>query len=176
MFEFTNAVQQMLINTPWWVYILFFYLVFKGFIATRSRVVPFKKLFILPLVLLVLSIYGLLNVLNPSISNISFWALALFLGGALGWFQVHRQELLFDKRSHLVKISGTWSVLFLILIIFISKYYFDYSIAINPDAIHHLWFKLTFLGISGICNGLLLGRLLAYLEKMRKAIHTELSI
>ncbi len=174
MSEWSTTIWPMLENTPWWVYLIFVLLVIRGVKASRPQLVSLRKLFIMPFILLIGSLYMLLGAVTPSLVNIMVWLICLFIGGALIFMQIQRQTLQFDKKRHLVKTSGTWTVLILILLIFFSKYYFDYTLAVDPQEIHHLIFRLSLCGISGLCNGLIMVRLICYLIKMRQAEHMEL--
>ncbi len=164
----------MLQNTPWWVYLIFCLLVVKGLKSTRPQLISLKRLCFLPLLLLIVSIYGLVVVVPPSTGSIGFWLFGVVVGSVLGCIQIQRQPLIFDKKRHLVQTSGTWSILILILLIFFSKYYFNYTLAVNPLEIHHIVFRLSLLGASGLCNGLLFGRLSGYFIKMNQSEHVDL--
>ena len=174
MTEFKSTVWPMLQNTPWWVYVILVLLVVRGVKASRPRLISLRKLCILPIVLLAVSLYMLFIETVPSLITIGVWLLCLFIGGVLIFLQIQRQTLQFDKKRHLVKTSGTWTVLILILLIFFSKYYFDYTLSVEPQEIHHLIFRLSLYGLTGLCNGLIIGRLVCYLIKMRRAEHVEL--
>ena len=174
MSEWSTQIWTMLQNTPWWVYLVFVLLLVRGVKASRPRLISLRRLCILPIVLLGVSLYVLLVVVTPGSATIGAWLFCLFIGGVLSFIQIERQTLVFDKKRHLVKTSGTWTVLILILLIFFSKYYFDYTLTIDPQEIHHLIFRLSLCGVSGLCNGLIIGRLVCYLIKMRQAEHVDL--
>ena len=169
-----TVIWPMLANTPWWVYLIFAYLIVKGIKASRPRLLPIKRLVILPIVLLGFSIYGLVEVVAFNPINGGIWFVCLLIGAVLGHVQIRQQKLVFDKKSHLVQTPGSWSMLILILVIFLSKYYFAYSLAIHPAEVQHLIFRVSLLGISGLCNGLLLGRLGCFFYKMWQAEHVPL--
>ena len=88
--------------------------------------------------------------------------LALGLGVALGFWQVYQLDLQVDKKQKLLHLPGSWITLVLILIIFGSKFYFGYTIAIDPEIIYTPGFSLAAMVISGLCTGMLLGRVGCY--------------
>jgi len=169
-----TAIWQALTHTPWWVYLLFFALLKVGFDALKVRVIPLKKLIVLPMVFLVLSINTLITSVQINPSTLSAYSLSLLLGSLGGWLLVRKLDLKFDKRRGLVKLPGTWTTLILIMIIFSSKYYFGYAKAIDPTRVQDTLFEITMLSVSGISTGLFLGRLICYLLKKRRAPHTDL--
>ena len=56
MNDLSIVIQQTLIHTPWWVYLLLAYLIFIGIKARKPSTVSIYKLAILPVVFLSLSI------------------------------------------------------------------------------------------------------------------------
>ena len=175
MSDWNAVIEPMLKNTPWWVYLIFCLLVAKGIKSSRPQLISLKRLCLLPLLLLVLSIYVILALVSPSMGSIGFWFFWACIGGVGGYMQIQRQHLLFDKKRHLVQTSGTWSILILILLIFFSKYYFDYTLAMDPQTIHHVVFRSALLGFTGLFNGLLFGRFTGYFLKMQQSKHIDLN-
>lgn len=161
-------------GTPWWVYALLVYLLWVGIRAARPRVVALKKLLILPIIFTLLSLHTLLTSVVLSPLTIGAWAVALLVGGAIGYAQISRQTLQVDRARGLLRVPGSWSVLVLIVIIFASKYYFGYSLSIDPQRAHHWPFALSLLAVSGICTGLLIGRFTCYRQRFKNLPSTPL--
>jgi hypothetical protein len=170
-----QAMTQALIHTPWWVFVLFFYLLVRGYKASQTRVVALKKLFILPIILILLSLHSLLVNIPLSVFNVMVWAFALLAGVLLGCYQMLNQRLSFDKTKQWVKLPGSWFTFILILIIFASKYYFGYEMAANPHILTNFKFAITMLVVLGVCSGLFVGRLVFYVYRYRHSAHTDLS-
>lgn len=169
-----DAIWQALKNTPWWVFFLFFYLMKVGLDATKTTVVSLKKLFILPIVFLVVSINTLVTSVQVNALTLGTYLFSLFCGVVGGWILVKNFNLQFDKRRGLVKLPGSWITLILILVIFLAKYYFGYSLATDPTKAEDTIFEISMLSVSGACTGLFLGRLSNYLYKRRLASHQDL--
>jgi hypothetical protein len=55
----TAMLQQLLINTPVWVWGLLAFLIFRGMLASVGRETGIRRLFIIPLVMLGLSMHGI---------------------------------------------------------------------------------------------------------------------
>ena len=83
-----NMIWETLTHTPWWVYLLFFYLLKIGYDATKTRVVSLRKLFILPTIFLAISINTLLTSFYLSPATIIFYLISLLLGVCAGWLLV----------------------------------------------------------------------------------------
>lgn len=162
-----NSIQQIIIGTPWWVYALFIYLIWIGIIASKTRVVSLKKLFIVPIIFGFISIHTLVTSFQMSALTITTWSGAIVLGTLLGWIQIHRYTLKIDKIHHLVQVPGTWSTLIFILIIFATKYYFGYELAVDPKLAEQSLFEFSMLAISGVFTGLFIGRLICYLYRFK---------
>jgi hypothetical protein len=159
-----GVIWQTVIHTPWWVYLLLVYLIIVGLKASKSRIIPFWKIFVLPTIFLSISIQNLTTIENIEYLSISSWIVAMLVGSLFGWWQVKRLDIKIDKKSSLIQIPGSWDTLLVILIIFVAKYYFGYEKATNPVLVAQLNFKVSMLVLSGMCTGLFLGRLLGYMS------------
>lgn len=169
-----EMIWEALVHTPWWVYLLFFYLLKVGFDATKTRVVSQKKLLILPIVFLALSLSTLLNSLHSTTPILLLYLLSLSFGTGGGWLLVRNTNLQFDQKKKLVKVPGSWTPLILIMTIFGTKYALRYSLAVDPALADNRNFAILILGISGLCTGLLIGRVSCFLLRKHKASHIEL--
>lgn len=142
--------------------------------SIKTHIVPLQKLFILPLIFSVLSISSFVTDLTPSGLSMGAWIVTSLIGAFIGWDFVKRLEIKVDKKQHLIEIQGTWSPLAIMLIIFASKYYFGYQLAVKPFLSEDVTFQLGMVSISGFCVGLLLGRLLCFLNRFRRDAHVNL--
>ena len=154
-------------QTPWWVYVLLAYLIRMGLLATQTRIISFKKLLILPLLLSYFSVQTLMTSYVINNTTISTALIALLLGLVLGYWQVFRLQLKTDKNHFLLQVPGTWSTLVIILMIFCTKFYFHYQLAARPDVINQLLFMLSFLAISIFCCGFFIGKVLCYFYRLQ---------
>lgn len=170
-----NAIWAAATQTPWWVYVLFIYLVIKGINASKLRVVSFIKLTILPLIFIALSVHTLMTAFNINATVIVVWILSIALGSVFGWILICRHHFKVDRKKLLIQIPGSWLTLILILAIFVSKYYFGYQISSDPSLVHHTGFKFSMLSISGVCTGLFVGRLLCYFYQLKTGESVDLT-
>ena len=170
-----NSIWQTLINTPWWVYLLLAYLIKVGIQASKTRTVELKKLFIIPTVFTLISIHTLLYSFAIDALTILTWFAAILTGMVLGWIQIYQYKLKIDKKNGLIQIPGTWSTLIIIMIIFITKYYFGYELAIDPALAQQSTFEMSALLISGICTGFFIGRLICYFYRFQTSRSEDLT-
>jgi len=170
-----TAISQIISGTPTWVYIIFVVLILLGIKASKTSVVPIQKLCILPILFTYMSVHTLLVSFAINTISVSTWIVATLIGVALGWMQVASYQLKVDKAHWLVKVPGTWSVLIFILLIFVTKYYFGYELAADPQLKQHLAFELLMLLVSGGLTGLFIGKLGCFLYRLYTEEQTDLS-
>lgn len=172
-----DAILTALTHTPTWVYVLFALLIWIGIKASKPRVMPLKKLLILPAIFIYMSTHTLLTSFAIHLFDVSIWMGAILLGMIIGWFEIFRNHarIRVDKQQNLIQVPGSWMTLALIIIIFASKYYFSYELDVDPALADQTWFEYSMLSVSGICTGILIGRALCYLYKYQNSSHTALS-
>lgn len=158
-------IWEIALQTPWWVYALFVYLMYVGVKASRPSELPLKVLFIIPIIFTYMSVHTLLVSFKVDGSSVSIWATSILVGTFLGYLQIFRVKLTVDREKGLIRVPGTWSTLIIIFIIFATKYYFGYELAVDPALASNTIFEFTALGVSGLCTGMFIGRLICYLHR-----------
>lgn len=169
-----QLLLEFLKGTPWWVFVLFFYLMFIGFGAVKPSVVSLIKLAILPVLFTALAIHTLIVSFSINSTAILLLAAGLLLGSLVGLLIASGKDYKVDRQHLLILMPGNWSTLILILLIFASKYYFGYALSANPMIIHNLNFEIIMLIVSGICTGLFIGRFICYLYHFLTAPSVDL--
>ena len=136
-----EAIQQTLLNTPWWVYLLFAYVVFVGIKAKQGGVVPFRRLLIMPIVLTFLSFHTLLTMTIWRGSLILAFIFALAAGVFWTCQLVCRKKIKVDKKKYLLDLPGSYFTLILVFLIFAVKYYIGMRMGMNPQVATHISFQ-----------------------------------
>jgi Family of unknown function (DUF6622) len=157
-------------GTPWWVYVLFIYLIYIGVQAMKPQKISINKLFILPLLFLAWSIYGI-------IAHFASWMdpFAWLIAGIGGFFcgeNLAPKKLRADRKKLIAQIPGSSITLILVVAIFILKYFFGYYRAthdMTSSGVH-----IASLIVSGVVAGIFIGRTRATLVKFSKAKHENL--
>lgn len=174
MQNYWNAIVDIANGIPWWVYVLFFYLLSIGLRATKTNVISLKRLFVLPILLVAMSIHTLLTAVQFNFFNVAIWVITLIIGIYAGWQQVHARKMRVDKKQLLFEVPGTWSTLILIMLIFVVKFFFGYELAVNPNLVQNVLFVFSMLATSGLFTGFFVGRLVAYLRHLKTEPHVDL--
>ena len=157
-----EAILKILVHTPWWVYVVFSYLMFIGVRSLKTRVVPFWLTILFPLVITPISLTILTRSMRGILLDFVIFALALFALGYLGYFLTSRQDVVVDRTSKNISIPGSWVTLFYVMIIFFTKYYFNYTRAVHPHLLTEDWFRKMLIVFSGMTLGYLWGRFARY--------------
>ena len=156
MFE---TIYEFAINTPWWVYLILAYLIFIGIRAGRPGFISLKRAVIIPVAFTILSIYTLLSAVQPTVLNITIWIIALLVGTLIGLIQMKFSRLKIDRERRLIWTEGNWTLLVVFILIFATKYYFDYQISVMPHIAEHPIFIYSLLTSSAILTGWFIGRI-----------------
>ncbi|MBU2701302.1 membrane-associated HD superfamily phosphohydrolase [Sporomusaceae bacterium BoRhaA] len=165
-----ERIWQIAIHTPVWVYLLLIYLIIVGIKASKTRVTKLQRIFTIPTILAVMSVNTLMVTITVvDYLIVSSWIIAILIGILLGWWQVKRLGIRVDKKRLLIQIPGTWSTMYIIIAIFVTKYYFGYEQATDPIFAEQLGLKVSMLAVSGVCTGLFIGRLIGYLYHFKNS-------
>lgn len=159
MFE---AIKQILIQTPWWVYLLLYVLIQRGIAASKTQVVPFVKMAIIPLIFTGLSIYTIVANLSVNALHMGTWIMAIIVGSLIGWRMLQNTLIRVDRNKQLIEIPGSWRTLILILVIFCFKYFFGYLMGARPSILQNVIFDEAMILVSGVCSGMFVGNFIRY--------------
>lgn len=157
---------EILHGTPWWVYLLFVFLVLIGLRATRPRWVSLRQLMTLPLIFMALNVSWLSERLQGQYYHLIFWVAGLLFGMAFGWVLVRHWKIDIEKRRQALYLPATWSSFILILLFFSIRYFFNYNYEVYPQAGPHLFLADSI--ISGVMTGVVIGRSLQLYGKYLK--------
>ena len=147
-------VVYILKSTPFYVYLLFIYLMFIGIKATKPRVVLYPiKLFIIPLVFLAFFIKQL-NRIEDLLLVFVLITISIFIN--LKLFKPPPVQI----ENNISIIPGSWQPLFIIIVIFSIKYLFGYMRTVRPDLAQA--YEIRELIISSLMIGMTLSRALFY--------------
>jgi hypothetical protein len=158
---------QIFSGAPWWVYVLLIYLVSIGIQATKPRVMPIKRVVLLPLFFAAWSFYALYEKLSLGFpSLLIYWVICLALGAYLGMKEVHAWQFQKDRQKGMITIPGNYSTLILILLIFVLKFFWGYFYTTHTQISYGIYLADT--ATSAFVTGFFVGRagffLKAYLK------------
>jgi len=156
------TIMMIITNTPVYVWAIFIYLMTMGCIATKTRTIWVPKLFIIPVVLTILKWHKLLSV--SILWTVAPWILGLNLGITKALLN-KKMECLTAKNS--IQLPGSYTTLFMFLILFIAKYSLGFLQSINPAMSTTYANMDTF--ITFLFAGYSLGKAGAYTSRFLKA-------
>ncbi|MBI5346495.1 MAG: hypothetical protein HZB76_05075 [Chlamydiae bacterium] len=159
---------------PWFAWLLFFYVILKGVKALRPQVLSIKKVFVVPLIFVVLGINGLMMKQNLTFLHVAIWMGMFTISAYLIWRHMRPLKVQSDKQKGLIQLPANASTLVLLLSFFVSKFTFGFLSATHPELKANLFFYLSDIMISGLVCGLSFGRLISLLMKFFKSSHVDL--
>ena len=145
-------LQQILSNTPVWVWVLLAFLVQRGVQASRDREVNLRTLLILPLMMLGLSLNSLAQHYSLTSWPVMLWGGTMLL---TGWVvaQRMRPEQMERISADQFRLQGSWMPLVLMMAIFVGKYVESVALAIVPA----LGQQTAYVAVSSLFFGVLNG-------------------
>ena len=115
-------LSQIFKHTPHWVFALFLVLLVYGISQRRARNVTRFRLFVLPAVMLTLSLIGVFTGFGPKPAALLTWAIGVGVVVAAGQRRVRAHESQSVRDGARYAIPGSWVPLALMMTIFVLKY------------------------------------------------------
>ena len=151
-------LQQILIHTPVYVWAILAVLVWRGTAALRDREMKVRSLFIVPAVMLVLSLQDVGSKFGSSGLAYAAWAAAAAATALLVW-KSGRSRTAPGSAPGSVIVRGSWVPLAMMMAIFFTKYAASVLLAVLPHARQDALFAAGVCALFGVFNGCFLGRL-----------------
>lgn len=151
-------LQQILIHTPVYVWAILAVLVWRGTAALRDREMKVRSLFIVPAVMLVLSLQDVGSKFGSSGLAYAAWAAAAAATALLVW-KSGRGRTAPGSAPGSVIVRGSWVPLAMMMAIFFTKYAASVLLAVLPHARQDVLFAAGVCALFGVFNGCFLGRL-----------------
>jgi hypothetical protein len=159
-------LSQILTHTPLYVWAILAFLVMRGLDATREREVTTRKLCIIPLVMLALSLNDIAGKFGANALPVAAWTCGAGIA-ALVAMRVGAARVVAPGAAGSVRLRGSWAPLALMMAVFCTKYAVAVAIAMAPHARHDAAFVAAVCGLYGFFNGCFLGRLALDLAAVR---------
>lgn len=151
-------LQQILANTPHWVWLLLLALLGLGLSQAITRTASLKRVAILPLAMIGLSLYGSVTAFGADPQVLLVWLCACGLMTALAVRQALPEAARYDPATRRFTLPGSWLPLLLILGIFVTKYVVGAVTAMQPALARDASFGLGFSALYGGFSGVFLAR------------------
>ncbi|EKT63277.1 hypothetical protein [Providencia burhodogranariea] len=152
------TLMDIISQTPVFVWVILAWLIYRGINALQDREILLKRLFLLPLVFLILAGSA---VAGQGELALVFMLPGLLVGGLIGRFCARRsQPLRAGSKPGSVIRPGSYSTLLLILFAFFTKFALISYGATHPKVQKQWLYNSVFGGISGVTAGLFWGLIL----------------
>lgn len=159
---------NILAHTPIWVLVLFAALLALGLMQTRSRSVSLTRAMVLPVAMLMLSIYGVLAAFGANPLPIGLWLIAGLISASVTARLGRSDAIFWHRESKRLSVPGSWWPLALMMAIFTIKYVAGAATAINPTITGSTVFIVTSCALYGALSGALCGRAIPLWQASRE--------
>jgi len=161
------VVIEALREAPWWGYVLFAYLVMRGFRVRRPRLLSPARMAVLPAILLFWGGWRLATQFPLSSLMLGAWVICMVGGTACGAVLALDSPIRADRERGLLWHPGDALFLGLIPLFLVVKYVFGYVFEADPQLLQSPVFYLTETAVSGLVTGTFLGRFGVALHQYR---------
>ncbi len=161
----TRMILEILQRTPSWVWALLAALLALGASQLRTRRVPRRRLWLLPLALTVLGLVSTATSLAPAAPALAAWAAACVAGIGLGRRVPPPPGARWDAARSALLLPGSALPLLLMVALFLLRYVGSVSLLLHPQWRGDLSVALPMAAAYGGLAGTWLGRLLGLLRR-----------
>jgi hypothetical protein len=154
----TAMLQQIITHTPVYVWAILAVLVWRGLAALREREMTVRSLFIVPIIMLALSLQDVLMKFGSNTAALAVWAGAA-AGTALLVWKFGRSRTAPGSAPGNVIVRGSWVPLAMMMAVFFTKYAASVLLAILPQARQDVLVAAGVCALFGVFSGCFLGRL-----------------
>lgn len=151
-------LNQILSHTPLFVWAILAFLIFRGVIALRTRDVAMNKLFIIPVVMLALSLFDIAAKFGLGGIGFATWAVTGAATLALLYKFGAARVAPAATPGHVVVRGSAWPLV-LMMAIFLTKYVTSVAVAMQPHLRQDAAFSVAVCAMFGLFSGYFLGRL-----------------
>ena len=169
-------IVAILSHTPVWVWGLLAALLALGLAQTRHRRVAPPRLLWLPLALLSLGLWSMVQGFVALPAAAALWLLALAAGVALAAGRPPRAGAKWLPAEKRLALPGSWVPMLLIVVIFSLRYATNVGMALNPAWRSAPAVLLPLALLYGGLSGLFLGRALGLLKLTRSPLATRADV
>ncbi len=151
-------MSEIIKHTPVWVFIVFFTLLSLGLLQTKERDVNVNTVFLLPLAMIIFSLFGVYSVFGLSFLPISLWLLGLILTFVIGLKLAYPKHVSFSQKDRKLHIPGSKTPLIFMMTIFFTKYFVGFAYARNLPIVDEFMFLVILCLSYGVFSGVFLSR------------------
>ncbi|GEA31556.1 hypothetical protein [Clostridium diolis] len=154
-----NIISEVFSQTPFYVWVIFIYLLKRGIKASRDGELSLPKMFIMPSIFIIWGLEKLLT--NFSYIGISmiFYTICMCFGTLISYYLYSRYRNIYIKDGSLYK-TGSYLPITIMMTNFFAKYLLNVAMVVNPLLYSTLFFNILYSLLSGFSVGLFIGGIL----------------
>jgi len=162
-----KMLLELLLNTPLYVYWIFFSLLFVGLSQTKTRHVGLKRAVIIPFILIIASVYAIIHDFGISLFSTTIWIAGIVFVAALNKVVQNQREVIYIKEKKLFTIGGSFLPLFMMMLLFFTKYTVGVINANEMPLLHTSLFIAVVSLLYGVFSGMYLIRFVVLIQKIK---------
>ena len=124
---------QIFTNTPKWVWVILAVLLWAGLTQTLPRSASLRRITLLPLAMVGLSVYGTLSALGSGLDVLLAWSSAALVSATVVLQRPLPPGTTFNTWTRRFELPGSWLPLCLMMGIFITKYAVGVALTMRPE-------------------------------------------
>jgi hypothetical protein len=152
-----SAIANIVGHTPVWVFPLIVAVLWLGSINLRECAVPLRSLFVLPGVMLLISIGNAIGTSAGPWTAVADWLCSAAIGAVIGWLLTRRPRAI-DPGSGRITVQGSAIPLLVCIALVILRYAFGYLYGRYPDLRADQNYALALIAGAALLGGVILGR------------------
>jgi len=161
-------IINILTNTPFYVYWIFFSLLFVGISQIKTRQVGVRRAILIPLVLILLSVYAITHDFGLNLFSLFIWICGIAFIFVLDRRVKSQKQIQYSSDNKIFIIGGSYFPLFMMMLLFFTKYTVGVVTALDSALLHTSLFIGVISLLYGIFSGMYLIRFFVLLGKYRK--------
>jgi hypothetical protein len=151
-------LNQILIHTPRWVWLLLLALLWLGLSQAVTRSASLRRITVMPLALTGLSLYGTVTAFGGDPQILLIWLGTMALMATAVMQRPLPDACRYNPATRRFTLPGSWVPLLLILGLFLTKYVVGAITAMQPALVVDVSFSLGFSALYGAFSGVFLAR------------------
>ncbi len=149
---------QIITQTPLWVWAILVALVWVGLKQTLPRSVSLRRITVLPLVMVGLSLAGMVTAFGTGNHTLLAWGIAAAVAVSVVMTRNLPHGSQYNVWTESFQIPGSWTPLVLMMGIFITKYAVGVTLVMHPELARDALFSQSVGALYGGCSGVFVAR------------------
>ena len=154
-----NIISEIVGGTPFYVWVIFIFLLKRGIKASKDSELSLSKMFIMPSIFIIWGLEKLLTNFSYLGTSMIFYTICMCLGTLISYYFYSRYRKLYLKDGSLCR-TGTYLPMTIMMTNFFVKYLLNVAMSVNPLLCNTLSFNILYSLLSGFSVGLFIGGIL----------------